>query len=91
MTHKKPIPEGTLVVARNRIFNRLCAVYRRSKDPAFVRAADLRRELAIPEDVFADVLSSFIHTNTPKAVEVFDKGGETFVRLGESARYNCSD
>ncbi len=90
MTHKKPIPEGTLVVARNRIFNRLCAVYRRSKDPAF-RAADLKRELAIPGEVFAGVLSSFIHTDAAKAVEVFDQGGETFVRLAESARYNCND
>jgi hypothetical protein len=90
MAQHKPIPESILVVARHRIFNRLCAVYRRSKDSAF-RAADLRQELAIPEEVFAGVLSSFIHTDTPKAVEVFDKGGETFVRLAESARYNCSD
>jgi len=91
MNYKKPIPERTIIVARNRIFNRLCTVYRRSKDPAFVSAADLKRELAIPEDVFAGVLSSFIHSDTPKAVEVFDKGGETFVQLAESARHNCSD
>lgn len=90
MTHKKPIPQRTLVLARHRIFNRLCAVYRRSKDSA-VRAADLMQELAIPEDVVDGVLNSFVHSDAAKAVEVFDEGGETFVRLAESARYNCAD
>jgi hypothetical protein len=74
---------------RHQIFNRLCAAYRRSKDPGFVRADDLRQELAIPEDVFAGVLTSFINSDSPRAVEVFEKGGETFLRLAESARYNC--
>lgn len=79
MAQKKPIPERTLVSTRHQIFNRLCAAYRRSKDPGFVRADDLRQELAIPEDVFAGVLTSFINSDS----------GETFLRLAESARYNC--
>jgi len=33
MAQKKPIPERTLVGTRHQIFNRLCAAYRRSKDP----------------------------------------------------------
>ena len=91
MAEKKPILQATLTVARFQIFNRLCTVYRRSKDAAFVRSDDLRRELGIPEDVFAGVLTNFIHSDSSNAVEVLEKGGETFLRLAESARYNCLD
>jgi len=91
MAQHKLIPDSTLIVARHRLFNQLCAVYRRSKDPAFVRAADLRRELAIPEDVFSGVLISLVRNDATRAVEVLNENGETFLRLAESARFNCSD
>ena len=35
-----------------------------------MRATDLRQELAIPEDVFAGVLGSFVDSDTAKAIEV---------------------
>jgi len=45
-------------LAQYRIFNRLCVAYMRTKDPALVQAKDLRKELAIPERVFAEALAN---------------------------------
>jgi len=79
--------------AQHNIFIKLCIAYRRSRqDPEFgVRADDLRRELAIPEKVFAEALDTFIDVNAEMIVEVYENNGERYLRLGESARYNCSD
>jgi len=79
--------------AQHKIFNKLCIAYRRSRqDPKFgVRADDLRRELVIPEKVFAEALDTFIDVNAEMIVEVYENKGERYLRLGESARYNCND
>ena len=79
--------------AQYRIFNKLCCDYRRSRqDPAFgVRIDDVRRELVIPEDIFAEALDLFIHAENQMAVEVFERNGQRYLRLGESARDNCND
>jgi hypothetical protein len=79
--------------AQYRIFNKLCCDYRRShQDPAFgVRIDDVRRELVIPEDIFAGALDVFIHAENQMAVELFERNRERYVRLGESARDNCND
>jgi len=80
-------------VAQHKIFNKLCIAYRRSRqDPEFgVRADDLRRELDIPKKVFAEALGTFIDANAEMIVEVYVTKGERYVRLGQTARYNCSD
>ena len=80
-------------VAQHKIFNKLCIAYRRSRqDPEFgVRADDLRRELVIPENVFAEALETFVDANAEMIVEVYENNGERYVRLGKLARYNCSD
>ena len=79
--------------AQHRIFNKLCIAYRRSrKDPEFgVRAHDLRRELVIPQNVFAEALDTFIDADAKMIVEVYENKGERYVRLGQTARYNCND
>jgi len=53
--------------AQHKIFNKLCIAYRRSRqDPEFaVRADDLRRDLAIPENVFAEALDTFVDVKSP--------------------------
>ena len=79
--------------AQHKIFNKLCIAYRRSRqDPEFaVRADDLRRDLAIPENVFAEALDTFIDADAKMMIEVYENKGERYVRLGQTARYNCSD
>ncbi len=92
MAQKKDSPEATLTSAKYRIFNMLCMAYRDSyENPAFgIRADVVRSELEISENILAEALDSFKHTEQT-AVEVFESNGKTFLRLGESARYNWSD
>ena len=93
MVQKKQLPAATLLLAKQRIFNTLCIRYRHSRqDPAFSIHADaLRRELFITEDTFAEALDGFTHVENQLAIEVFDRDGERYLRLGESARDICSD
>ena len=93
MAQRKQVPEATVLLAKYKIFNQLCIAYRRSRqDPALMlRADELRKELALPEDVFAKALDTFLNNDNPSAIEVIKNGGQLFLRLGESARYNCSD
>jgi hypothetical protein len=91
MAQKKQSPEATLM--QRKVFNKVCMAYRRSYEaPTFaIRADELRKELSIPEDVFAEALYAFIHTENQMAVEVFKRQGQTYLRLGESARDICND
>jgi hypothetical protein len=93
MAQKKQSPDAALLLAKLRIFNKLCIRYRHSyRDPAFgIRADALRRELLIPEDIFAEALDAFRHAENQLAIEVFERDGERYLRLGESARDICSD
>jgi len=67
--------------------------YRRSCEaPTFaIRADELRKELSIPNDMFAEALYAFIHTENQMAIEVFQREEQTYLRLGESARDICND
>jgi hypothetical protein len=91
MAAKKQSAEATLM--QRKIFNKLCMGYRRScEDPMFAILADaLMKELSIPKDIFAEALYAFIHTENQTAVEVFQREGQTYLRLGESARDICND
>ena len=93
MAQRKQVPEATVLLAKYKIFNQLCMAYRRSRqDPALMLPADeLRKELALPEDVFAKALDTFLNNDNRSAIEVIKNGRQLFLRLGESARYNCSD
>jgi hypothetical protein len=93
MAQKREPPDPTILLAKHRIFNRLCTGYRRSyQNPHFgIRADDLRKELSIPKDIFAIALDAFINTENQVAVEIFQREGERYLRLGGSARDNCND
>jgi hypothetical protein len=75
-------------LAQNQIFNRLCLEYTRTKDAAFFRADDLRKELAIPETAYAEAVRSF-RAGDQSLLEVITSDGEIYLRLGETARDNC--
>lgn len=93
MAQKKQSSYAVLLLAKQRIFNKLCTRYRHSyQDPAFSIHADaLRKELFISEDDFAEALDAFTHEENQLAVEVFERDGGKYLRLGESARDICSD
>jgi hypothetical protein len=92
MAQRKQSRDATLLLAMYRIFDKLCAGHRRSyQNPAFcIRADDLRRELFIPEGLFAEALDAFVNAENQMAVEVFERNGERFLQLGESAQENCN-
>jgi hypothetical protein len=85
--------EISVLEARHKIFNQLCTAYRRSaQDPDFgLLAYDVMVELAIPRNVFAEALDGFVDVNGELIVEMFERDGERYIRLGETAKYNCSD
>jgi hypothetical protein len=86
-----PRPRSAAVqLAQYQIFNKLCTFYMRGKDLSFLRAEDVRKELEIPECTFADALRVF-REDDPSVVEVIESEGDTYIRLGESSRYNCDD
>jgi hypothetical protein len=47
--------------------------------------------LLIPEDIFTEALDAFTHEENQLAIELFERDGERYLRLGESARDICSD
>ncbi len=88
----KESSDATLLSAKQRILNRLCTGYiGSSKDGGFIPADKLRRELSIPENVFAEALNSFINAEKQLAVEVIESTGGKDLRLGESMRDLCSN
>jgi hypothetical protein len=91
MTNSKHSPEVTVVSAKQMILNKLCTAYIRFEDDGLIPADELRRELDIPETVFAEALESFINGENQMAVEVFKSKGSTDLRLSESMRDLCSD
>ena len=91
MAYEKHTPEATVVVAKQRILNKLCSVYIKRRDSRFIPADELRRELGIPENVFAKALNSFKNAEGQMAVEVLQSDDKTDLRLGESMRDLCTD
>ena len=91
MAHIQQSTKATLFSAKQKILNKLCTVYARSKDNRAISADELRRELGIPENVFAEALKSFMEAENQLAIEVFERGSSTDLRLGESMRDLCSD
>lgn len=93
MAQKKRSPDATLLLVKQRIFYKLCIHYRHSyQDPHFgIHADTLRKDLLISEDIFAEALDDFTNGENQLAIEVFERDGERYLRLGESARDICSD
>ena len=85
--------EISVLEARHTIFNKLCSAYRRSgQDPDFgLLGYDVMVELAIPRNVFAEALDGFADVRGELIVVMFERDGERYIRLGETAKYNCGD
>jgi hypothetical protein len=41
--------------------------------------------------VFAEALDGFADVKGELIVEMFERNGERYIRLGETSKYNCSD
>ena len=81
-----------LLDARCRIFNRLCVFHLRVKDADLGLSADqVRKELAIPKNIFAAALQHFVNITGQAIVEVLERHGEKYLRLGEIAKDYCNE
>ena len=68
-----------------------CAALVDAPDKNQISAFLLMVELAISRNVFAEALDSFADVRGELIVEMFEHNGERYIRLGETAKYNCSD
>jgi len=41
--------------------------------------------------LFAEALDGFVDVNGELIIEMFERKGERYIRLGETAKYNCRD
>lgn len=79
--------------AQQKIFNKLCIAYRRSRERAdsTLRAEDVRCELSLRESVFTEALNGFVDAAGERIVEEFIRDGQRHLRLGDCTRFNLSD
>jgi hypothetical protein len=91
MAAKEHLPGAAILVAKRQIFNKLCMAYLRFKNSDRVDADELRRELNIPETIFAEALFGFLSGENQMAVQVLEDRGCTYLRLGEAGRDLCAD
>jgi hypothetical protein len=89
----KDAHQALVFQVRQRILNRLCIAYRHShQNPASSMLAEsLKRELAIPEPVFEEALDCFTDAAGASVVVVFQRDGERYLKLGETAQSNLSE
>lgn len=82
-----------LYEAQQRIFNKLCATFRRSRqDPGFrLLSENVRSEFKIPLSIFNEALERFNDAAGEPIVLVIEDKGERYITLGESAKSNVSD
>jgi hypothetical protein len=79
--------------AQERIFNTLCAAFRRSGENSEFRLSinDVRTELDLPASIFAEALEKFAYSIGEHTVIVVEQNGQRYITLGESAKSNVSD
>ena len=79
--------------AQERIFNVLCAGFRRSgENPEFrLLIDDVRTELDLPRSVFTEALEKFAYSMPEHTVIVVEQNAQRYITLGESAKSNVSD
>ena len=82
-----------LYEAQQRIFNKLCAAFRRShQNPEFrLLTETVRAELNIPLNLFTEALESFSDACGKPIVVAIEHNGKRYITLGESAKSNVSD
>ena len=91
MAANKHLPESTVHSVKQQIFNKLCTAYLRFKKNDPLDADELRRELNIPETIFAEALLEFLFGENQTAVQVVEDRGHTYLSLGEAGRDLCTD
>ena len=79
--------------AQQKIFNILCTVFRRcGENPEFLFLVDdLRAELDIPPDIFAEALEKFADSTGQNIVIPVEQNENRYITLCESAKSNVSD
>jgi hypothetical protein len=65
--------------------------YLRFKKNDPLDADELRRELNIPETIFAEALLGFLSGENQMAVQVVEDRGRTYLKLGDAGRDLCTD
>jgi uncharacterized protein (DUF1330 family) len=82
-----------LYETQQRIFIKLCAAFRRSRqNPGFrLLIENVRAELNIPVSLFTEALENFSDAGGEPIVVVIEHNGERYITLGESAKSNVSD
>jgi hypothetical protein len=91
MAANKHLTEPTIHSVKQQIFNKLCTAYLRFKKNDSLDADELRRELNIPETIFAKALLGFLSEENQMAVQVVEDRGRTYLKLGEAGRDLCTD
>src|SRR5687767_1143629 len=91
MAANKHLTKPTIHSVKQQIFNKLCTAYLRFKKNDPFDADELRRELNIPETIFAEALFGFLVGENQMAVQVLEDRGRTYLRLGEAGRDLCTD
>jgi hypothetical protein len=79
--------------AQQKIFNVLCTAFRHSgENPEFLFLVDdLRAEVDIPPDIFAEALEKFADSPGENIVIPVEQKENRYITLGESAKSNISD
>ena len=79
--------------AQQKIFNILCTAFRRcGENPEFLFLVDdLRAELDIPPDIFAEALEKFADSTGQNIVIPVEQNENRYITLCESAKSNVSD
>jgi hypothetical protein len=85
--------QRAVFAAQERIFNILCAAFRRSgENPEFRLSIDhVRTELDLPASIFAEALEKFAYSMPEHTVIVVEQNAQRYITLGESAKSNVSD
>jgi hypothetical protein len=91
MAANKHLTEPTIRSVKQQIFNKLCMAYLRFKKNDPLDADELRRELNIPETIFAEALLGFLSGENQMAVQVVEDRGRTYLKLGDAGRDLCTD
>jgi hypothetical protein len=85
--------QRAVFAAQERIFNILCAAFRRSgENPEFrLLIDDVRTELDLPESIFTEALKKFADSTGEHTLILVERSGVRYITLGESAKSNVSD
>ena len=93
MAQAKDAHQALVFQVQQKILNKLCIAYRHSHQNAAssMLAETIKRELAIPEAICDEALDCFVDAAGERVVEVFERNGERYLKLGATAQANLND